>query len=553
MDWINSVIFEHSALQAVIVLSMICAIGLALGKIKVAGISLGVTFVFFMGILAGHLGFTIDPQMLVYAESFGLVLFVYALGLQVGPGFFSSFRKGGVKLNMLAFAVVIVGTLFAVALSFTTGISISDMVGILCGATTNTPALAAAQQTLKQLGLPSSGPALGCAVTYPLGVVGVIIALFTIRKFLVKPSDIAVGKEHEPQSPHIATFQIHNPAVFGKSVKDIAKLSPHAFVISRLWHNGKVIIPTSDSILNEGDRIMVIAPESDTETLTVLFGKHEQKDWNKEDIDWNAIDRQLISQRILITRPELNGKKLGSLRLRNLYGVSISRIYRSGVLLLATPDLRLQLGDRLTVVGEAAAVSNVEKVLGNAVRSLKEPNLISVFIGMTIGLIIGAIPIMLPGISQPVKLGLAGGPIIVGILIGTFGPRLHMITYTTLSANLMLRALGLALYLACLGLDSGAHFFETVVRPEGALWVLTGFLLTIIPVLIVGVAALKIMRVDFGSISGMLCGAMANPMALDYANGTIPNDKPSVAYATVYPVCMFLRVIIAQIVLTALI
>ena len=553
MNWIYSVIFEHSALQAVIVLSMICAIGLALGKIKVAGISLGVTFVFFMGILAGHLGFTIDPQMLVYAESFGLVLFVYALGLQVGPGFFSSFRKGGVKLNMLAFAVVIVGTLFAVALSFTTGISISDMVGILCGATTNTPALAAAQQTLKQLGMPSSGPALGCAVTYPLGVVGVIIALFTIRKFLVKPSDIVVGKEHEPQSPHIATFQIHNPAVFGKSVKDIAKLSPHAFVISRLWHNGKVIIPTSDSILNEGDRIMVIAPESDTETLTVLFGKHEQKDWNKEDIDWNAIDRQLISQRILITRPELNGKKLGSLRLRNLYGVSISRIYRSGVLLLATPDLRLQLGDRLTVVGEAAAVSNVEKVLGNAVRSLKEPNLISVFIGMTIGLIIGAIPIMLPGISQPVKLGLAGGPIIVGILIGTFGPRLHMITYTTLSANLMLRALGLALYLACLGLDSGAHFFETVVRPEGALWVLTGFLLTIIPVLIVGVVALKIMRVDFGSISGMLCGAMANPMALDYANGSIPNDKPSVAYATVYPVCMFLRVIIAQIVLTALI
>ncbi len=532
---------------------MICAIGLALGKIKVAGISLGVTFVFFMGIFAGHLGFTIDSQMLSYAENFGLVLFVYALGLQVGPGFFSSFRKGGVRLNMLAFAVVIVGTLFAVALSFTTGISISDMVGILCGATTNTPALAAAQQTLKQLGLPSSSPALGCAVTYPLGVVGVIIALFIIRKALVKPADITVGKEHEPQSPHIATFQIHNPAVFGKSVKDIAKLSPHAFVISRLWHNGKVTIPTSASTLNEGDRIMVIAPESDTEALTILFGKHEQKDWNKEDIDWNAIDRQLISQRILITRPELNGKKLGSLRLRNLYGVSISRIYRSGVLLLATPDLRLQLGDRLTVVGEAAAVSSVEKVLGNAVRSLKEPNLISVFIGMTIGLIIGAIPIMLPGISSPVKLGLAGGPIIVGILIGTFGPRLHMITYTTLSANLMLRALGLALYLACLGLDSGAHFFETVIRPEGALWVLIGFLMTIIPVLIVGVFALKVMRVDFGSISGMLCGAMANPMALNYANDTIPNDKPSVAYATVYPVCMFLRVIIAQIVLTALI
>lgn len=553
MDWINSIIFEHSALQAVIVLSMICALGLSLGKIKVAGISLGVTFVFFMGIMAGHFGFSIDPQMLTYAENFGLVLFVYALGLQVGPGFFSSFRKGGMKLNVFAFAVVAVGTLFAVVLSFTCGISISDMVGILCGATTNTPALAAAQQTLKQLGLSSSGAALGCAVTYPLGVVGVIIALFVIRKTLVKSDDIEVNEEHQPQSPHIATFQIHNPAVFGKKVKDIARLNPHPFVISRLWRDGAVSIPTSETVLQEGDRIMAIAPESDTETLTVLFGKQEDKDWNTKDIDWNAIDRQLISQRILITRPELNGKKLGSLRLRNLYGVSISRIYRSGVSLLATPDLRLQLGDRLTVVGEAPAVSNVAKVLGNAVRSLREPNLISVFIGMTIGLIIGAIPIMIPGMSSPVKLGLAGGPIIVGILVGTFGPRLHMITYTTYSANLMLRALGLALYLACLGLDSGAQFFETVVRPEGAMWILVGFLLTIIPVFIVGIIALKTKSLDFGSISGMLCGAMANPMALNYANDTIPNDKPSVAYATVYPVCMFLRVIIAQIVLMSLI
>ena len=274
-----------------------------------------------------------------------------------------------------------------------------------------------------------------------------------------------------------------------------------------------------------------------------------RNDWNKEDIDWNAIDSQLISQRIVVTRPELNGKKLGSLHLRNHYGINISRVYRSGVQLLATAELTLQLGDRLTVVGEAAAIQNVEKVLGNAIKSLKEPNLVAVFIGIILGLALGAIPISLPGISAPVKLGLAGGPIIVGILIGTFGPRMHMITYTTRSANLMLRALGLSLYLACLGLDAGAHFFDTVFRPEGLLWIAAGFVLTVVPVLIVGVVAFKWMKVDFGSMAGMLCGSMANPMALNYANDTIPGDNPSVAYATVYPMCMFLRVIIAQVLL----
>jgi AspT/YidE/YbjL antiporter-like protein len=283
--------------------------------------------------------------------------------------------------------------------------------------------------------------------------------------------------------------------------------------------------------------------------LTILFGQQENTDWNKEDIDWNAIDNQLMSQGILITRPELNGKRLGSLRLRNKYGINISRVYRSGVQLLATPDLTLQLGDRLTVVGEQSAILNVEKVLGNAVKSLKEPNLVAVFVGIVLGLILGAVPISIPGISAPVKLGLAGGPIIVGILIGTFGPRLHMVTYTTRSANLMLRGLGLALYLACLGLDAGAHFFETVFRPEGLLWIGVGFALTLLPVIIMGIVALKWSRLDFGTVCGMLCGSMANPMALNYANEVVPNDNPSVAYATVYPFCMFLRVIIAQVTL----
>ena len=549
MEWLYSLFIEHSALQAVVVLSLISAIGLGLGKIHVCGISLGVTFVFFAGILAGHFGLSIDPQMLNYAESFGLIIFVYALGLQVGPGFFSSFRKGGVTLNMLAIAVVILGTLLTVVCSYTTEVSLPNMVGILCGATTNTPALGAAQQTLKQMGLESSTPALGCAVAYPLGVIGVILAVLLIRKLLVRREDLEVKEKDDANKTYIAAFQVHNPAIFDKSIKDIAHMSYPKFVISRLWRDGNVSIPTSEKIIKEGDRLLVVTSEKDALALTVLFGEQENTDWNKEDIDWNAIDSQLISQRIVVTRPELNGKKLGALRLRNHYGINISRVYRSGVQLLATPELTLQLGDRLTVVGEAAAIQNVEKVLGNAVKSLKEPNLVAVFVGIILGLALGAVPFSIPGISTPIRLGLAGGPLIVGILIGTFGPRLHMITYTTRSANLMLRALGLSLYLACLGLDAGAHFFDTVFRPEGLLWIGLGFGLTVVPTVLVGFFAFKIMKIDFGSVSGMLCGSMANPMALNYANDTIPGDNPSVAYATVYPLSMFLRVIIAQVLL----
>ena len=524
MEWLYSLFLEHSALQAVVVLSLISAIGLGLGRVHFWGVSLGVTFVFFAGILAGHLGLSVDPQMLNYAESFGLVIFVYSLGLQVGPGFFSSFRKGGVTLNMLALGVVLLGTLLTVVASYATGVSLPDMVGILCGATTNTPALGAAQQTLKQMGMDSSTPALGCA-------------------------DLEIKEKDDANKTYIAAFQVHNPAIFNKSIKDIARMSYPKFVISRLWRDGHVSIPTSDKILKEGDRLLVVTAEKDALALTVLFGEQENTDWNKEDIDWNAIDSELISQRIVVTRPELNGKKLGSLRLRNHYGINISRVYRSGVQLLATPGLVLQLGDRLTVVGEAAAIQNVEKVLGNAVKSLKEPNLVVVFIGIVLGLALGAIPFSFPGVSTPVKLGLAGGPIIVGILLGTFGPRIHMITYTTRSANLMLRALGLSMYLACLGLDAGAHFFDTVFRPEGLLWIGLGAGLTIVPTVLVGFVAFKMMKIDFGSVSGMLCGSMANPMALNYVNDTIPGDNPSVAYATVYPLCMFLRVIIAQVLL----
>ena len=549
MEWFTDLFFEHSALQAVIILSLITAIGLGFGKLHLFGVSLGVTFVFFIGIMAGHLGFSIDPQMLIYAESFGLVLFVYSLGLQVGPGFFSSFHKGGYKLNMLGLGVILIGTAMAVIISKTASIPLSDMAGILCGATTNTPALGAAQQTLKQMGEPTSGAALSCAITYPLGVVGVILAIIVLKKLVVKPKDMESHEHDDSNHTYIATFQVHNPAIFNKSIQDIAKLSYPKFVISRLWRDGNVSIPTSEKILKENDRILVITTEKDAPTLTILFGEQENRDWNKEDIDWNAIDSQLISKHVIITRPEINGKKLGSLRLRNSYGINISRVTRSGVQLLATPGLVLQLGDRLTVVGEAAAIQNVEKVLGNTVKTLKDPNMASIFIGIVVGLIIGSIPVWIPGISSPVKLGLAGGPIIIGILIGAYGPRLHLVTYTTRSANLMLRGIGLSLYLACLGLDAGSHFFETVMRPEGALWIGIGFAITFIPVVIMAIVALRIFNLDFGSTCGMLCGSMAYPMALNYANDIIPNDNPAVSYATVYPLGMFTRVIMIQIIL----
>jgi len=549
MEWLNGLFMEHSEIQAVVVISLISAIGLVMGRIHIMGISLGVTFVFFAGILVGHLGISIDPQMLDYAECFGLVLFVYSLGLQVGPGFFSSFQKGGITLNALSMAIVLIGTAMALLLHFTTSISLPNMVGILCGAVTNTPALGAAQQTLKQLGLESNSPALSCAVTYPLGVVGVILAMLLIRKIFVRKEDLDYKEQEDVNKTYIAEYQVYNPGIYGKSIKEIAHLSNIKFVISRLWRDGKVSIPTSEKVLQEGDHLLVITSDKDASTLTMLFGEKENKDWNKANIDWNSIDSQLVSQQIVVTRSEINGKKLGSLRLRNQYGINISRVYRAGVLLLATPELTLQLGDRLTIVGEVEAIRNAEKVLGNAVKSLKEPNLIAVFVGMALGLALGSIPFNIPGVSAPVKLGLAGGAIIVGILIGTFGPRLHIITYTTRSANLMLRGLGLSLYLACLGLSAGAHFFETVFRPEGALWIAIGFAITLIPVVIVAIVALKIIKIDFGSVCGMVCGSMANPMALAYANDTIPGDKPSVSYATVYPLSMFVRVIIAQILL----
>ncbi len=552
MNWLQEAFLEPTMVQAVIIISLVSALGLYLGRIKIFGISLGITFVFFAGILAGHLGIVVNKDMLYFAQSFGLILFVYALGLQVGPGFFSSLKKGGVAMNMMGLGVILLGLIMTVGLHWVTGVSLSNMVGLLCGAVTNTPALGAAQQALLQIDPANTkgvtDMALACAVAYPLGVVGVILAIIILRALFAdkKQKDL---KEQRDTTTYVAEFHVSNPAIYEKSIKDVMKLTDKHFVISRVWRNGKVSIPTSDTLLHEHDHLLIISVKSDVENIKVLFGEQENVDWNKADIDWNAIDSQLISRRIAVTRNRVNGVKLGSLRLRNLYGINITRVNRAGIDLLASSDLRLQIGDRLTIVGEANSVNTVGKILGDEIKRLNNPNLLAVFIGISLGMLLGALPITLPGMSTPVKLGIAGGPIIVGILMGAFGPRFHLTTYTTMSANLMLRQLGIIIYLAGLGIDSGVHFFETVFRAEGLLWIGLGFLLTIVPVLIVGFISSQFFKLDYAHNVGMLCGSMANPMALSYANTTVDGDEPSVSYATVYPLSMFIRVISAQLVL----
>ncbi|ROT23844.1 putative transporter [Muribaculaceae bacterium Isolate-110 (HZI)] len=553
MQWLTDLFFSHTALQAVIIISIIIAIGLALGKIRVWGISLGVTFVFFAGILAGHIGLSIDPTILHYTENLGLVLFVYELGLKVGPGFFSSFRKGGLELNMLGLGVMIIGTVMAILYTLLLGVPIGDATGLLCGATTNTPALGAAQQALEQVGLSANGAALSCAVTYPLGVVGVILAIILMRKMFIRPGTPLSSPHDDSDTTFIAEFRVCNPAIYDMTVRQISALAGTKFVISRLWRDDTVSLPESDTVIQKDDHLLVITTPENNERLKVLFGHQEERDWNKKDIDWNSIDNQLVSRRIIVSRPSINGKKLGSLHLRKQYHINISRISRSGLYLLATPELVLQLGDILTVVGSAADIEKVEQTLGNIEIKLKDPNLGAIFLGIVLGLVLGSIPIMVPGISTPIKLGLAGGPIIIGILIGRFGPQFRLVTYTTRSANLMLRGIGLSLYLACLGLEAGSHFIDTIMRPEGLLWILLGFLITIVPVIIMGFVALKICHIDFGLTCGMLCGSMANPMALNYANDIVPNDYATVSYATVYPLSMFCRVIIAQLIILAFI
>ena len=547
MDWLNNLFNIHSSIQTIVVVSLIIAGGLAFGKIKIMGVSLGISFVFFVGILAGHMGFSVDSVVLDYVETFGLSMFVYCLGLHVGPNFFGSLRHEGMQQNVWSLIIIIAGTLFSLLLIPLTGINLPNMVGILCGATTNTPALGAATQALEHVGLPSGTVALATAVTYPLGVLGVIIAMVILRKCCVKPEHLTPQSNDNHDHTYIAQFEVVNPAVGHKRIADISHMTHLKFIISRIWRNSQVILPTGDTVLEPNDSLLVVTNREDEPAMEMLFGKRVNKDWNKDAIDWNHIDTQLESRILVLTRGELNGKRLGDLHLRNSYNVNVSRVIRGDLKLLATRDLRLQYGDRITVVGQHEDINHVETYFGNSIRVLNEPNIGSIFIGIIVGLAIGIFPIQLPGMESSVRLGIAGGPIIMGIIVGALGPKLKLNSYTTVSASLMLRKLGLSLYLACLGLDAGKHFFSTVVQPQGLIWVGVGFLVTVVPLLVVGLIALRLRKFDFGTLCGILCGSMANPMALGYANDTIQGDSPSISYASVYPLGMFLRVIIAQV------
>lgn len=555
MTWFENVYGGLSIdLQAIIIICIVAVLGIKLGKIKVLNISLGITFVFFVGILIGHFQISINKTILHFAQNAGLVLFVYALGLQVGPGFFPSLKSTGLKLNILAFSVILLSIIMMLIMSFTLGISIPNMIGVLCGSATNTPALGAAQQALSS-SVPNieaktlSDMALATAVTYPLGVVGVILAIVFIRIILkVNLSQSNSSNTSKDKLPFVGEFVIANPAVDGITILELMKLSPKKFIISRVRKEEKVIIAKSDTTLSLGDDLMVICTQKDIPAITTLFGKYIDKDWNTSTIDWDKIDNsQLVSKKIIITQNKINGKKLESIKLRTLYGVNVTRIERVGIQLLATPDLALQLGDSLTIVGEKEQIKNVTNLLGDSVKQLDAPNLIAIFLGIALGLILGAIPISIPAMSLPLKLGLAGGPIIVGILMGAFGPQFKITTYTTQSTNLFMREFGLVIYLACLGIDSGEHFFETLMTNEGLIWIFLGFILTTFPILIIGVISMKILKLDFGNCVGMLSGSMTNPIALNYINSQVESDSPSVSYATVYPASTFFRIITAQI------
>lgn len=550
---VSDIFTQPSALQVIILLAVVCAIGLGLGEIKIKGVQLGVTFVFFAGILLGDIlrrcGIETDWQMVSLAQNFGLILFVYALGVQVGPGFFSSLKKGGIKLNLFGLLTILLTTLAAIGVFAFTGMSFPDSVGILCGSVTNTPMLGAAQQSLLDIHPDqveqANNMATACAVAYPMGVFGVLVCLII---FNIAGKGRKVSKPQDPSGDtYVAEFHVSNPAIYGKTVAEVAALSGKHMIISRVWREGVVTIPSSSTVLQKDDHIMAVLSRKDLQTFKIIFGEQESTDWNRPDIDWDNIDSSgMVSRHVLVTKKELNGVKIGSLHLRRSFNINITRVSRAGIKLVAYPGMRLQLGDRLTVVGDEKAIAKVGEILGNQQKELQVPHLVAIFIGIFLGVVLGALPIFIPGMSVPVKLGIAGGPIIVGILMGAFGPRIHLSTYTTRSANLMIRQMGIVIYLACLGLGAGGGFAETVFCARGLLWLGMGLLIAVVPVLVSGFIASRFGHLDYAQNAGMLCAAMANPMALTYANANTDEEEASEAYATVYPLSMFIRVISAQ-------
>ena len=547
MEWITSLFFGSSIAHTVFTLAIAIAIGIALGKIKIAGISLGITWILFVGIALGSFGMQIDPTIVAFVKEFGLILFVYSVGMQVGPSFFSSFKQGGMRLVGIASAIVLLGVVTAYIIHLVTGTPISTMVGVLSGAVTNTPGLGAAQQAYTDsTGLNDPTIAMGYATAYPLGVVGIIISIVLLRAiFRIKLDKEREALESANESKFAAKISIEltNANLFGRTVLETRGLINRSFVVSRVCRvDGKIEIANAQTLLNEGDKMLIICANDDVEAIEMMLGHRI----DMQHSDWINLDQQFISRRIIITQPHINGKTIGELRLRSNYAVNVTRVNRSGVDLIPEHNLELQIGDRLTVVGSEMAIEAVAKTLGNSMRRLREPNLISIFLGIFLGIFVGSIPIMIPGMPQAVKLGMAGGPLIVAILISRFGAHYHLVTYTTMSANLMLREVGISLFLAAAGISAGEGFIDTVVNQGGYMWVLYGVIITMLPILLVGIFARKVFKLNYFTLMGVIAGSMTNPPALAYSNATANNDVPAVSYATVYPFMMFLRVLTAQ-------
>lgn len=553
MNWLESLLWDPASVAHIVCLyAFVISLGVLLGKIKFFGVSLGVTFVLFTGILMGHFGFTGEIHILHFLREFGLILFVFCIGLQVGPSFFSSFKKGGMTLNLLAVGIVLLNIVVTLAIYFLANgrVELPMMIGILYGAVTNTPGLGAAQEALNQLNYTGEPIALGYACAYPLGVVGIIGSIIAIRyifriSFAKEEEQIKTQDADTKHKPHNMHLEVRNESINGKTLMQVKDFLGRPFVCSRMRHEGHVSIPNHETVFHTGDQLFIVCSEEDAEAITAFIGKEIQVDWEKQDMP-------MVSRRILVTKSEVNGKKLGSMHFRSMYGVNVTRVNRSGMDLFADPNLILQVGDRVMVVGQQDAVERVAGVLGNQLKRLDTPNIVTIFVGIFLGIVLGSLPIAFPGMPTPVKLGLAGGPLVVAILIGRFGHKLKLVTYTTMSANLMLREIGIVLFLASVGIEAGEHFVQTVVHGDGLLYVGYGFLITVIPLLIIGIVARLYYKVNYFTLIGLIAGSTTDPPALAYANHVSGNDAPSVGYSTVYPLSMFLRIIAGQMILLAM-
>ena len=556
MEWLENLLFNSDSIAHIVLLySLVISLGVLLGRVKIFGVSLGVTFILFVGILLGHFGFTGNLQIINFVQDFGLILFVFCIGLQVGPSFFSSFKKGGVSMNLMAAGTILlnIAVMIVLWLCLFEKEDLPMMVGVLCGAVTNTPGLGAANEALGQVGYSGPQIANGYACAYPLGVVGIIGATILLRylcKVNLTTEKDALSHEKaadQHEKPHRIYVEVMNQALEGLTLKRLREIANRDFVCSRVLHNGKVSIPVRDTVLHTGDRMLIVCASDEAEALVALIGK--QVDADKE---FDSGHSPFVSKRILVTEEDVNGKTLSQLSLSGKFGVNATRIYRAGVELFARPDQRLQVGDRIRVVGPADAVDRLAARLGNSHDHLDHPNILTIFIGIFLGILFGSLPIVIPGMPTPVKLGLAGGPLIVSILISRFGYRMKLVTYTKVSANLMLSEIGLALFLASVGIKAGGNFISTVVEGDGLLYVLCGFLITVIPILCIGPIARYRYKMNYFTLMGMIAGTYTDPPALAYANQTAGNDAPALGYTTVYPLSMFLRIITAQVLILVL-